>query len=101
MSRLTQILQNLYLRVEGFLSVIWNKFANVVKSFFGFFAKLLGLTESGYFLESDAAQGTKRVEPPQPIETKQNTAVETPTNRRRSNAKMDYYMNMARDMKKG
>ncbi|MBD2163374.1 threonine dehydratase [Calothrix membranacea FACHB-236] len=101
MSRLTQILQNFYLRVEGFLSVIWNKFANVIKSFFGFFAKLFGLTESGYFLESDAAQTTKRVETPQQIETKQNTPVETPANRRRSNAKMDYYLNMARDIKKG
>ncbi|MDZ7957735.1 MAG: threonine dehydratase [Aulosira sp. DedQUE10] len=100
MSRLTQIMQNLFLRVEGVLSVVWNNFANLVKSFFGFFAKLFGLTESGYFLESDDVQSTKRAETQQKIETKQDIPAETPTNRRRSNAKMDYYLNMARDIKK-
>ncbi|MDZ8056392.1 MAG: threonine dehydratase [Aulosira sp. ZfuVER01] len=101
MFRLTQIIRNLYLRIEGFVSVILRNIANFFKNFFGFFANLFGLTESGYFLESDQAQSTKRVETQQKIESKPDITTEnTATKRRRSNAKMDYYLNMARDIKK-
>ncbi|MBW4561109.1 MAG: threonine dehydratase [Mojavia pulchra JT2-VF2] len=101
MYRLTQIIRNFLLRLEGFISVIWKNFANSGRNFFGFFAKLFGLTESGYFLESDEAQTIKRAETKQKIETDRDTAPSTSTtNRRRSNAKMDYYLNMARDIKK-
>jgi len=100
MFRLTQIIRNLFLQVEGVLSVVWNNFANLVKSFFSFFAKLFGFTESGYFLESGEAQTTKRAESQQKIAPKPDIAAQTPANRRRSNAKMDYYLNMARDIKK-
>ncbi|BAY13312.1 threonine dehydratase [Calothrix sp. NIES-2098] len=101
MSRLTQIIQNLYLRIEGFLSVVFRNIANFFKSFFGFFANLFGLTESGYFLESDQAQTLKRVETQQKIETKQDSIIDTPASkRRRANAKMDDYLKMAREIKK-
>lgn len=100
MFRLTQIIRNLFIRVEGVFSVIWRSFANFFRNIFGFFAQLFGLTETGYFLESDEAQSTKRVEAQEKIESKQNTVSETPANKRRSAAKMDYYLNMARDIKK-
>ncbi|MBD2355961.1 threonine dehydratase [Tolypothrix sp. FACHB-123] len=100
MLRLTQIMRNFYLRIEGFFSVIFNSIANVVKNFFGIFAKLFGLTESGYYLESDQAQTLKRSETQQPVEPQLNNNTQTPTSKRRANAKMDYYLNMARDLKK-
>lgn len=100
MFRLTQILRNFYLRLEGFFSVIFRSVANFFQNFFGFFAKLFGFSESGYFLESDQAQTIKRSETQQLIEPKQETTTQTPASKRRANAKMDYYLNMARDLKK-
>ncbi|MFH7024148.1 MAG: threonine dehydratase [Heteroscytonema crispum UTEX LB 1556] len=101
MLRLTQIIRNLYIRFEGFVSVFWKNLANFVRNFFVFFARLFGLISSDYFLESDQAQGIKRTEAKQPIEAKQDTTPETTaTTRRLQNAKMDYYLNMAREIKK-
>jgi hypothetical protein len=102
MLRLTQIIRNFVLRIEGFLSVVFKSFLSFVKNFFGFFARLFGFTKSDYFLESDEAQGIKKVSAKEPMQTDQNKTPETiATNRRRSNTKMDdYYLNMARDLKK-
>ncbi|MEH2067227.1 MAG: threonine dehydratase [Nostoc sp.] len=98
MSRLTQIIQNLFLRLEGFFSVVFKPLLNFVKSFFGFFSSVFGFTNSNYFLESDRVQDINQ----EPIQTAQNTTFETPaTTRRRSNTKKveDYYIKMARDVK--
>ncbi|MEA5503863.1 threonine dehydratase [Halotia wernerae UHCC 0503] len=102
MLRLTQVIRNLFLRIEGFLSVVFKSFLSFVKNFFGFFARIFGFTKSDYFLESDQAQGIKQTLDQEPIQTDQNKTPEmTATKRRRSNAKMDdYYLNMARDVKK-
>jgi hypothetical protein len=102
MFRLPQILQNLFLRVEGFFSVIFNTFWRFIKNFFGFFTNLFGFNSSGYFLESYETQNAKQAAAQQPTEVKQDdTSAETPSNtRRRPNTKMDYYLNMARDLKK-
>ncbi len=103
MLRLTQTVRNVFLRIEGFLSVIFKSFWGFVTSFFGFFAKIFGFTKSNYFLESDETQGIKQeASPKEPMQTDQNkTSETTATNRRRSNVKMDdYYLNMARDVKK-
>ncbi|MFN6538540.1 MAG: threonine dehydratase [Nostoc sp. EkiNYC01] len=97
MLRLTQILRNFFLRLEGFLSVVFQPFWNFFRNLFGFFARSFGLTNSNYFLESDRAQDIES------IPTAQNTTPETPaTTRRRPNTKKieDYYINMARDVKK-
>jgi hypothetical protein len=102
MLRITQILRNSFIRVEGFFSVILNIFSNFARNLFGFFAKVFGFTKPGYFLESDEAQGIKQTSAKQLSEKTQYTTPTTPTtNRRRSNAKIeDYYINMARDVKK-
>jgi hypothetical protein len=102
MFRLTQIIRNFFLRIEGAFSIVWRSFANLIKGIFGFFGQLFGLTETGYFIESDQAQTTKQIETQQQIESQQQTVSENPAvKRRRANAKMDYYLNMARDLKKG
>ncbi|MCC5638111.1 threonine dehydratase [Nostoc sp. CHAB 5844] len=104
MDRLIQIIRNLFIRLEGYFSVIFKVFLSFFSSIFGFFAKVFGFnsSSSSYYLESDATQTTKQVSEQQPIKTEQNTTSETPTfTRRRSKTKVeDYYLNMARDVGK-
>ncbi|MEH2233037.1 MAG: threonine dehydratase [Nostoc sp.] len=102
MLRLTQIIRNLFLRIEGLFGVLFQSISNFFGNLFGFFGKLFGFSESGYFLESDRVQDVKQASAKQPIETNQDNIAKIPTtNRRRSNAKLDdYYLNMARDVKK-
>ncbi|MBD2559912.1 threonine dehydratase [Nostoc sp. UIC 10607] len=102
MFRLTQIVRNLFLRLQGLFGVLFKSVSNAVGNLFGFFANLFGFTRSDYFLESDEAQGIKQASAKEPIKTNQdNTSKISATNRRRPNAKIDdYYLNMARDVKK-
>ncbi|MBN3944541.1 MAG: threonine dehydratase [Nostoc sp.] len=102
MLRLTQIIRNLFLRFEGLFGVLFQSISNFFGNLFGFFAKLFGFSQSGYFLESDQVQGIKQASVKQPIQTNRDNTGKIPaTNRRRSNAKLDdYYLNMARDVKK-
>lgn len=102
MLRLTQTVRNFFLRLEGLFGVLFQSVANFVGNVFGFFGKLFGFTRSGYFLESDQVQGIKQASAKQPIEKDRDNTTQIPaTNRRRPNAKIDdYYLNMARDVKK-
>ncbi|MEH1901327.1 MAG: threonine dehydratase [Nostoc sp.] len=102
MLRLPQIIRNLFLRLEGLFGVLFQSFSNLIGNFFGFFAKLFGFTSSGYFLESNEPQAIKQASVKQPIEKNQDNTAKIPaTNRRRPNTKIDdYYLNMARDVKK-
>jgi hypothetical protein len=102
MSRPTQIIRNLFLRIEGLFGVVFKTLFSFVRNFFGFFAKLFGLTTPDYFLESDEAQGIKQALDKKPIEAAQvNTPKAPATTFRRPNAKMDdYFLNMAREVKK-
>ncbi|MEH2371007.1 threonine dehydratase [Nostoc sp.] len=102
MLRLTQIIRNLFLRIEGLFGVLFQSISNFFGNLFGFFGKLFGFSESGYFLESDRVQDVNQASTKQPIETNRDNIAKIPTtNRRRSNAKLDdYYLNMARDVKK-
>ncbi|MDZ8187940.1 MAG: threonine dehydratase [Nostoc sp. ChiSLP02] len=103
MFTLPQVVRNFFLRLEGFLSLVFKPLFDLVRNFFGFFTKSFGLNSSNYFLESDGAQGIKEADAKEPVQTVQkNTTFETPTfTRRRSNAKKvdDYYINMARNVK--
>jgi hypothetical protein len=102
MLRLTQIIRNLFLRFEGFFGALFRKFSNFVGNLFGSFAQLFGFTSSSYFLESDEAQGIKQASAKEAIDMNQDkTPKISATKNRRSNAKIDdYYLNMARDVKK-
>lgn len=101
MLRLTQILQNLYLRIEGLFGVLFKSIVGFFGNIFGFFARLFGLNASEYFLESNEAQGTKQASEKQPTKTIQDNTPKISPTIRRPNAKVDnYYLNMARDVKK-
>lgn len=100
MLRLQQIIQNLFIRLEGFLYRIFGFFRQI----FDFFSQrvilllqFLGLTKSGYFLEDEV----KDIKPTQTTQTQtQSQKAESATNnRRRPDAKMDYYLNMVRQTK--
>lgn len=99
MSRLTQIIQNTFIRILGFISVFFKSIANLFQRIFSFF----GLSQPDYFLDADDAQTAKRSEAKQLIETNQ-PAIEKRTatsNRRKSNDKqMDYYLKMASEIQK-
>ncbi|MHC5720119.1 MAG: threonine dehydratase, partial [Nostoc sp.] len=96
------IIRNLFLRFEGLFGVLFQSVSNFIGNLFGFFAKLFGFTSPGYFLESDEVQGIKQASSKQLIEKVQdNTAKTSTTDSRRPNTKLDdYYLNMARDVKK-
>lgn len=100
MSRLIQIFQNLFIRFEGFFGVIFPSLWGFIKNVFAPVTKILGFTQSDYFLETDAAQGIKQSANQQIIAKTQDKTPETPVARtRRQNAKMDdYFLNMARDV---
>ncbi|MCC5641866.1 threonine dehydratase [Nostoc sp. CHAB 5824] len=102
MLRLTQTVRNLFLRFEGLFGVLFKSVSNFVGNLFSFFAKLFGFTKSDYFLESNEVQAIKQVSAKEPIETNQNNTPKIPaTTRRRPNGKIDdYFLNMARDVKK-
>ncbi|MBE9007348.1 threonine dehydratase [Fortiea sp. LEGE XX443] len=102
MDRLIQVIRNLFIRLEGYFSVVFKAFLSFISNIFGFFAKLFGFSSSVYYLESDAAQTIQRASDEKPTKIDQNTTSEIPTTtRRRSKAKVeDYYLNMARDVKK-
>jgi hypothetical protein len=101
MSRLTQIIQNSFIRIAAFVSVFFKSIGNLFQKIFGFFGNIFGFTEPDYFLESNDAQTIKRSEPKPVIETKQNTTrVSSESTRRSNNKQMDYYLKMAEEIRK-
>ena len=99
---LTQTVRNFFIRIQGLFGVLFQSVSNFFGNIFGFFGNLFGFNSSGYFLESDREQGIKQASAKEPIKTNQdNTPKISATTRRRPNAKMDdYFLNMARDVKK-
>lgn len=102
MFRLPQILQNSWIRFEGFLYRIFGFF----RQFFAFLyqrfvalLQLLGFTNSGYFLESDPPKDIKPAQTQQMNKAESETASAPTENRRRPDAKMEYYLNMVRQTK--
>ena len=100
MFRLRQILQNSWIRFEGFLYRFFGLFRQLFSFLYQRFVvllQLLGFTNSGYFLESEEVKDTKSVQTKQVTQAELDKAQSTPTaTRRRPDAKMDYYLNMAR-----
>ncbi len=105
MSRLLQIVQNTFVRVIAFFSVIFGSVSGFFGKIFGGFGKSLGFSDSnsGYFVESDQKQATEK-----PVEKAKIpvAAVKTPeptvsSNRRRpKKSSMDDFMKMAKEIKK-
>lgn len=103
MFRLRQILQNSWIRFEGFLYRFFGFFRQIFSFLYQRFVvilQLLGFTKSGYFLESDEVKDTKPVQTKQLTEPEPDKTQSTPTDtRRRPDANMDYYLKMAQQKK--
>jgi hypothetical protein len=98
MFRLTQIIRNSFIRLQGFLSYRLRQFFAFLYQLFSFFSKIFGFTESAYFLE-DKAQNIK-AETKQQAEAELAQAPSAPAaTRRRPDAKMDYYLKLAQPKK--
>ncbi|KYC41396.1 threonine dehydratase [Scytonema hofmannii PCC 7110] len=104
MSRLIQIVQNTFIRLEALFGFLLRSLFNFFSNVKNFFANLFGFSNSQYFLEPDTKQEIKRsiTEPSKIEESKPAQKIETQTKiRPRSpNPQMDYFLNMARDVKK-
>lgn len=100
MSRITQIIQNSFIRIFAFISLFFKSIANFFQKIFGFFGNIVGLSQPDYFLESNDAQTTKRSEAKPLIETKQTATMSSESSRRSNNKQMDYYLKMADEIRK-
>jgi hypothetical protein len=97
MSRLNQTIRNIFIRLEAFVSYWFKTFFGLVAGFFSFLGRLSGFSKSEYFVESDQRQSTKPVKAEEPTVTS-----EASRTRRRPNAKTDdYFLKMAKEVKKG
>ncbi len=102
MLRLNQIVRNFFIRLGALVSVVFRSLFGFLSQFFGLLGKLFGFSKSEYFIESNQPQDTKSVKT-QELTT--NESLKAPeaisTTRRRPNGKTDdYFLNMAKQVKK-
>ncbi len=101
MFRLNQTIRNLFIRLEGFVSLVLRNFFGFFSQLFGLLSKLLGFSQSEYFVESDEVQARKSVKTQQLTETESVKATVAPATTSRPKAKTDdYFLNMAKQVKK-
>ncbi len=102
MFRLNQTIRNLFIRLEGFVSIVLRNFFGFFSQLFSLLSKLLGFSQSEYFVDSDEVQGKKSAKTQELTETESAKATVAPaTTRRRPDAKTDdYFLNMAKQVKK-
>lgn len=103
MSRLIQIIRNSFVRLEGLLDRLrgfFSKLFGLLNQLFNFLSKLFGFTSSQYFLETDSAQDIKQAKasPDMPGLAPQDLPPSNRATRRSSDANMDYFLKMARQM---
>ena len=105
MSRLNQIIRNLYIRLEGLVYQVFgvfNKLFGWLNQGFKFLGKLFGFSSSQYLVETDEAQAIKAAtEPELTAAAPQSSPAAASTTRRRPDPSMDYYLKMAQKEKKG
>lgn len=97
----TQKVRNGLIRITGWGYQIAGIFRGAWAAFLrllGFLGRLLGFSTTGYVLESDEARHLKSAEPDDRLDAESVQPASTAT-RRRPNADMDYFLNMARQTK--
>ncbi len=100
MFRLTQIIRNSFIRLEGIFSQLFGFIRKLLSQIFTFLGRIFGFSKLGYFLEDDDARGIKSTKVQTPTETEpKKITPETPVSyRRRPDPKMDYFRKMAQDV---
>ncbi len=104
MFRLTQILQNSLIRLEGWLYQFFNLMKNLfswLKQLLIFLGKLLGFTDAQDFLETKEEQSLKPTEKEVAVPSKANLGLlgADSTTRRRPDSKMKDFIKMAQQLK--
>ncbi len=104
MFRLTQILQNSLIRLEGWLYQFFNLVKNLfswLKQLLIFLGKLLGFTDAQDFLETNEEQSLKPTEKEVAVPSKANLGLQgaDSTTRRRPDSKMKDFIKMAQQLK--
>ena len=102
MLRLNQIVRNFFIRLEAFFSVVFRNIFGFLSQFLGLLGKLFGFSKSEFFIESNQPQDTKSVKTQGLTATESLKAPEAiSTTGRRPNSKTDdYFLNMAKQVKK-
>lgn len=97
--RVIQIIRNSFIRLEGFLSGLFSNLFGFLSRLFSVISKVLGFTTSNYFIEFDQAQDRKLDQTKQLSEAEPAANSAPATTRRRPDAKMDYFLNLAQQTK--
>lgn len=93
MFRITQIIRNSFIRLEGLIYQLFGVFRKLFSQL-GFLSKLLGFTESKDLIEPEQTRSVKLGE------EEAVTAQSAPAaSRRRPDGKMDYYLKLAQNSK--
>ena len=101
MYRLTQLIRNSYIRLEGLLYQLFGDLFGRFKQLLLFLSSLFGFDKSQYFLEDEAqARKLSETKPDMPgaSSVPQNSSASTV--RRRPDANMDYFLKMTKKEKK-
>lgn len=103
MFRLTPFIRNSFIRLEGLLYQLFGFLSQLfalLNQRFNFIKKLLGFTESQYFLE-DSAQSIKQAEAKSEIAATpaQSSPPTASSTRRRPDANIEYFRKLARQSK--
>lgn len=99
MFRLQQLIQNTFLRIQGFFQRFFKNILSFFSGFFGGLAKVLGLTEAGNFLEFEDAKGIQAAQTQQPEAPPAPSQLSPGAARRRPDPNMDYFRNLAREIR--
>lgn len=99
MYRLTQIIRNSYIRIEGLIYQIFTNLFKLLNQLFNFLSKLLGFASPQY-LPEETQQKPDKVEPVMATSACQESPPTDSVTRRRPDASMDYFLKMAQPKKK-
>ena len=105
MSSLQQTVQNTFIRVIAFFSVVFRSVFGFLGNIFGSLGKTLGVSDSnsGYYVDADEKKAIEE----STIKAKTPVAIKTPEpavssdRRRPKTSNMDDFMKMAKEIKKG
>lgn len=99
MYRLTQIIQNSYIRIEGLISQIFRALLGSLSQIFSFLSKILGFTSPSYLPEETQEVKPAKAEPVVATSAPQDSPPTATDTRRRPDASMDYFLKMAQPKK--
>ena len=100
MYRLTQIIRNSYIRIEGLIYQIFRNLFGWLNQLFNFLSKLLGFTSPQYLLEETQEVKPAKAEPVVAASAPQDSPPAASVTRRRPDANMEYFLKLAQPEKK-